>query len=100
MHFLIYDFYQGLVFCMIITRIGMSVAWKSQCDVSVLSTLLPTRQSPAIFRERESNKGTIIQLTTSVEQRVSEPAEYNKAGTHWPITSSKIIRVTIRFQRE
>jgi len=69
----------GIVFSMIIARIGLSVAWKGQDKESSLSALRPGHPT-TVFKPMRHD---VIHVTTTVEEQFDEPIDYSKGGSPW-----------------
>jgi len=73
----------GIVFSMIITRIGLSLAWKNKDKGSSLSVLRPGRKSSVVFKPSKSTMPDVIHVTTTVEERFDEPTDDSKDDSSW-----------------
>ena len=91
---------QGIVFSMIITRIGLSVAWKGREKDSSLAALKPSRQSAAVFKQTMPMVPDVIHVTTTVEERFDETSDYDKGSPQWSAHSGKFTRpLSLRYFR-
>ena len=87
-----YEYPQGIVFSMIITRIGLSVAWKGREKESSLAALKPSRQSAAVFKQTIPMVPDVIHVTTTVEEQFDETSDYDKGSPQWSAHSGKFPR--------